>query len=52
MNRKFALSLFLGTCITLAVLLLTHVITPLISGVIFAVALVVFGGLSKGFRQS
>ena len=42
---------FLGICIVLAVLLLAHVIRPVVSGVIFAVALVVLGGLSRGFRS-
>jgi hypothetical protein len=51
MTRKLALSLFLGTCILLAILLITRVITPLVSGIIFAVALVLFGGLSRGFRK-
>ncbi len=51
MTRNLALSLFLGTCILLAILLITRVITPLVSGIIFAAALVLFGGLSGGFRK-
>ena len=51
MDRKFALGLFLATCIILAILLITQVITPTVSGVLFAIALVVFGGLSRGFRK-
>lgn len=50
MSRNLALGLFLATCLVLAALLLIHSITPILSGAIFAVALVVFGGLSRGFR--
>jgi hypothetical protein len=46
-----ALLSFIVTCIILAILLLTHLITPLASGILFALALVIFGGLSKGFRK-
>jgi len=51
MNRKLALGLFLATCIILAILLIMQIISPLISSAIFAIALVVFGGLSRGFRK-
>ncbi len=51
MERKYAASLFLGVCMILALLLLTGTITPLVSGSIFAVALAVLGGLSRGFRR-
>ena len=51
MTRELALSLFLGTCLLLAILLITQVITPVVSGIIFSLALVVFGGLSNGFRK-
>jgi hypothetical protein len=51
MNRRLALSLLLTTSIVLAVLLLLDVITPLLSGIIFAVALVLFGALSRGYRK-
>lgn len=51
MSRKIAVYSFLVTCLLLAVLLLTKVITPLLSGIIFAVALVVFGITSRGFRN-
>jgi hypothetical protein len=50
MSRNLALGLFLTTCLVLAVLLITHTIKPLVSGSIFAVALVLFGGLSRGFK--
>ncbi len=47
MDGKVAGFLFLGVCLILAVLLLTRTIAPLLSGTVFAVALVVFGGLSR-----
>jgi hypothetical protein len=50
MSRNLALGLFLGTCIALAILLLNQSITPLVGGSLFAIALVLFGGLSRGFR--
>jgi hypothetical protein len=50
MSRNLALVLFLATCLVLAVLLLTQSISPIVGSSIFAVALVVFGGLSRGFR--
>ena len=52
MNRKYAGMLFLGVCLVLAVLLLTGTIAPLTSGIIFAIALILFGGLSKGFQKN
>ncbi len=51
MDRKIAVGIFLGVCILLAVLLLANAITPLVSGAIFAIALVLLGGFSKGFRK-
>lgn len=51
MNRRLAGFLFLGTCAILAFLLITHKIGALVSGFVFALALVVFGGLSRGFRR-
>jgi hypothetical protein len=45
------LGLFLATCIVLAILLITRLITPLVNGLIFAIALILFGGLSRGFRK-
>ena len=51
MNGKKARIFFLITCITLAILLLTHVMTYIVSGIIFAVALVAFGVPSNGFRR-
>jgi membrane glycosyltransferase len=51
MDRKLALGLFLATCIILAILLIMQIIGPVVSSLIFAVALVLFGGLSRGFRK-
>ena len=51
MNIRPASLSFLAVCLALAGLLLMHVITPPVSGAIFAVALAVFGIASKGFRQ-
>ncbi|MGD0337826.1 MAG: hypothetical protein ABSB78_03460 [Bacteroidota bacterium] len=51
MSRKTAGFLFLVICIILAILLLAGTITPIASGCIFAVALVLLGGLSRGFRK-
>jgi hypothetical protein len=51
MDRKLAFGLFLATCIMLAILLIMHLITPVISGLIFAIAPILFGGLSRGFRK-
>jgi hypothetical protein len=52
MKGKTARSLFLAVCILLAILLLTRTIGPLMSGCTFALCLVVFGGLSRGFRKT
>lgn len=51
MDKKTAGFLFLGICAVLAILLLTQTITFLVSGCVFAVALVLLGGLSRGFRK-
>ncbi len=51
MNRKTASLSFLGICVVLAILLLIKVITPLVSGSIFAIALVPLGVISRGFRK-
>jgi hypothetical protein len=52
MNGKTAGLAFLGICIILAILLIIKAITSLTSGIIFAIALVVLGGMSKGFRKA
>jgi len=51
MNKKMAGLIFLGVCVVLAALLAAKVITPILSGSIFAVALVGFGILSRGFTK-
>ncbi len=51
MGSKTAIALFLSICLLLALLLLSGIITPIVSGVMFALALVVLGGLSRGFRK-
>ena len=51
MNRKLAAPLFLGVCVILAILLFMKAITPLVSGIIFAIALVLFGLFSRGFKK-
>ncbi len=40
--------LFLGVCVVLAILLLIKAITIIISGAVFAIALVALGLLSRG----
>jgi hypothetical protein len=50
MKRKYAIGIFICVCLLLTILLLTNIITSIVSGVIFAVALMVFGSLSRGFR--
>jgi hypothetical protein len=51
MNKKTAGLVFLGIGVVLAILLIIQWITPLTSGVLFALSLVLLGGLSKGFRK-
>lgn len=52
MKRRTALTCFLIVCVILAALLLTQTITIVVSAIVFAVALVVFASLSKGFRRN
>lgn len=51
MQGKTAGLVFLGVCVILAALLLTKTITPMQSGTVFAIALVLLGGISSGFRK-
>jgi hypothetical protein len=44
MNAKTAVMLFLAICVALALLLLFGLITPTVSGAVFALALVILGG--------
>jgi uncharacterized membrane protein len=51
MNRKPAIIIFLSVCILLSILLIIKAITPLVSGTVFAIALVILGGSSKVSRS-
>lgn len=51
MRKRTAGLAFLGVCVVLAILLIADVITPVLSGGVFAIALVSFGLLSRGFRR-
>lgn len=51
MKGKTAGFVFLGICVILAVLLLTRAITPILSGTVFAIALILLGSFSGGFRK-
>ncbi len=51
MKSKIAGFVFLGISVILAVLLLAQAITPILSGTVFAIALILLGGLSGGFRR-
>lgn len=51
MKGKTAGLLFSAVCVILAGLLLTEMITPIWSGSIFAVTLVLLGGSSQGFKR-
>jgi fatty acid desaturase len=50
MKRRNAVTTFLLVCAILATLLLTQIISWIVGAIAFAVALVLFGGLSRGFR--
>ena len=51
MKRKHALISFLVVCLAIAVLLLTTIISFVVGAIIFAVSLVIFGSLSKAFKN-
>lgn len=51
MNGKIARILFLGVCLILAILLITKTISSIWGSVFFAIALVLLGGTSGGFRK-
>jgi hypothetical protein len=50
MKRKNAVTSFVIVCVVLAILLLTQIISVIIGAFAFAIALALFGGLSRGFR--
>lgn len=52
MNARTAVLLFLAVCIILVVLLLTGTISAVVSGALFAVALVIVGIASRGFTRT
>ena len=52
MSTKLAGAVFLAICVILAVLLLTGVITIMVSGVIFAVALAGCATLASGWPRA
>ena len=51
MKGKTAGFVFLGVCVILAALLLAKTISPFQSGAVFAIALILLGGFSGGFRK-
>jgi len=51
MNRNTAVLLFFGTCVILGILVLLNILPSLAGAIIFAVALVAFGLLSRGFKK-
>lgn len=51
MNKKTAGLTFLGVCLLLAALLVAKVISPILSGAVFAIALAGFGIFSRGFTR-
>lgn len=52
MNQRTAGFTFLGVCVILAILLFTRTISPMVSGGLFAAALIIFGGLSRRSGRS
>ena len=51
MKRQMAVFILLDVCVILAILLLLRSITPVASGIVFAISLLVLGVLSRGFRK-
>lgn len=51
MEGKVAAFAFLIVCLALAVLLLLRAISPVVGAAVFAVALAILGGASRGFRR-
>jgi hypothetical protein len=51
MSRNKAVLLFFGTCVILGILVLLNILPSMIGAIIFAVALVTFGLLSRGFKK-
>jgi hypothetical protein len=51
MSRNVVVLLFFGTCVVLGILVLLNIISSMVGAIIFAVALVTFGLLSRGFKK-
>ncbi len=51
MEGKVAALAFLIVCLVLVVLLFLRAISPVASSAVFAIALALLGGLSRGFRR-
>jgi len=51
MNRKTAALSFLVICLILALLLVTKTISPVVGGIVFALALAGLGVISRGFTS-
>ncbi len=51
MKFKTAAILFLIICLIIVILLLTDSISGFVAGILFALALVIIGVLSKGFKK-
>ena len=52
MNRRLAVFLLSGICLIIVVLLLANWISLIVAGILFALALVILGLLSRGFTKS
>lgn len=51
MSRNAAVLSFFGICVVLGILVLLNILPSMIGVIIFAVALVTFGLLSRGFKK-
>ncbi len=51
MSRNAAVLLFFGTCVLIGILVLFNIISSMVGAIIFAVALVSFGLISRGFKK-
>jgi hypothetical protein len=51
MPRRLALPAFLAVCLALALLMIFQRVTPMAGSLGFALALVIFGIASRGFRR-
>lgn len=51
MNKRTAIIIFLVLSVGIVVLLTTGTIRPVVGGTLFALTLLILGGLSGGFRN-